>query len=82
MKYIKIGEILAFKKSNKVITHRIVNIEKNNKYIIYTKGDANKNIDSWTVNEQEVLGIVKYRIKYLGYPTLWFNEIINGKEKE
>ena len=79
---IKIGEILAFKKSNKVITHRIVNIEKNNKYIIYTKGDANKNIDSWTVNEQEVLGIVKLRIKYLGYPTLWFNEIINGKEKE
>ena len=79
---IKIGEILAFKKSNKVITHRIVNIEKNNKYIIYTKGDANKNIDSRTVNEQEVLGIVKYRIKYLGYPTLWFNEIINGKEKE
>ena len=78
---IKTGEIIAFKKNGKVITHRIININKEKKSI-NTKGDNNKTPDSWEVKESELLGVVKYRIKYIGYPTIWFNDIYNGKEKD
>ena len=72
---IKIGEIIAFKKENKIITHRIINIKKEDKKILfYTKGDANNTPDSFVVESNEVLGVVKLSIKYIGYPTIWLND--------
>ena len=80
---LKVGDIIAFKKSDKIITHRIVKINKvNNGYLINTKGDANNTPDVWDVKEEEILGIVNYRIKYIGYPTLWFNEMNTGEETD
>ena len=77
------GEIIAFEKSNRIITHRIVKIIKTkDSFKITTKGDANNAPDVWTVSEEEVLGVVKYRIKYVGYPTLWFNDIYSREETE
>ncbi len=77
------GEIIAFEKSNRIITHRIVKIIKTkDSFKITTKGDANNAPDVWTVGEEEVLGVVKYRIKYVGYPTLWFNDIYSREETE
>ena len=75
---IKIGEIIAFKKNGKIITHRIINISNN--YEITTKGDANNAPDTWIVEKQEILGVVKYTIKYIGYPTIWLNEAYNRKD--
>ena len=77
------GEIIAFKKSGKILTHRIVKISKiDDKHVIQTKGDANNTPDAWEVTDDEILGVVNYSIKYIGYPTLWFNEIYEGKETE
>lgn len=71
----KVGEIIAFVKENKVITHRIVSIsEQNGRKIITTKGDANESVDGFDVYEEEILGIVKYKIDYIGYPTVWISE--------
>lgn len=74
------GDILVFKYKNKIYTHRIINIEKHNsEYFIKTKGDRKENeIDAWTVRNGDVVGVVKYRIKYLGYPTVWLNKLIKG----
>ena len=80
-KDLMVGEIIAFKKSERIVTHRIVKITKRgNSYIINTKGDANNAPDAWEVKDSEVLGVVNYSIKYIGYPTLWFNDIYTGKE--
>ena len=80
-KKLQVGEIIAFKKEGKIITHRIINIQKkDSSYVIQTKGDANNAPDSFQVKEDEVLGVVKYSIKYLGYPTIWFNDLYTGKE--
>ena len=81
IKKLQVGEIIAFKKEGKIITHRIINIQKlDSTYVIQTKGDANNAPDSFQVKEDEVLGVVKYSIKYLGYPTIWFNDLYTGKE--
>jgi len=77
------GQIIAFRKENKIITHRIIDIsEKNGRTIITTKGDANESLDGFEVYEEEVLGIVKYKIDYIGYPTVWTTEIFAKNKKE
>lgn len=81
IKTLKEGDIIAFKKSNKIVTHRIIKIRQiDNSYVINTKGDANNTPDAWEVKDDEILGIVNYSIKYIGYPTLWFNEEFEGEE--
>ena len=77
---VKVGEILVFKRGHEVVTHRIVSITKwdNSRYDIKTKGDNNESADQYLVQKEDVLGIVKYSVKYVGYPTLWLNKIIEG----
>ena len=80
---IKRGQIIAFEKSGRIITHRVVAIQKqDSKYKFKTKGDANNAPDTYQVEEEELLGIVTHSIKFVGYPTLWFNSIYAGKEIE
>ena len=77
---LNVGDIIAFKKEGVIITHRIVVLEKNDKYYIKTKGDHNNSIDYFELNSSEILGKVKYKINYIGYPTIWVNELLKGKE--
>ena len=78
---IRIGEVIAFKRDGRIITHRVINIQKTDTLSTFkTKGDANNAPDAYTVDEKDVLGVVKYSIKYIGYPTLWFNDLFTGKE--
>ena len=80
-KDIKAGQILVFKKGNRIVTHRVIYVEKNEySYRFKTQGDANNAPDAYKVEQSEVLGVVKRRIKYVGYPTLWFNDVYTGKE--
>ena len=37
-------------------------------------GDNNETVDANLVDEENVLGTVKYIVKYIGYPTVWLNE--------
>ena len=74
-----IGDIIAFKKSDTIITHRIVNITNSGK-VLKTKGDNNNSVDYFDVNASELLGKVEYKIKYIGYPTIWINEYFRRGE--
>ena len=70
------GEIIVFKKRNILIAHRVIKTtESSGKQYFYTKGDANKSADNEYVNQEEVVGIVKRVVKYIGYPTVWINEL-------
>lgn len=74
-------DILVFVKNGVVVTHRIIKISgSGNEILIQTKGDANNTPDSFTVNSGDVLGIVKYKVKYIGFPTIWINELFEGRE--
>ncbi len=73
---INIGEVLAYKYNDMIIVHRIVNIVKEqDKYYFYTKGDANNEMDNITITQDMVIGIVHYKVPYIGYPTVWLNEL-------
>lgn len=76
---LSIGDIIAFKKSDAVITHRIVNITSSGK-VLKTKGDNNNSVDYFDVGMSDVLGKVEYKIRYIGYPTIWINEFFKRGE--
>lgn len=80
MSKLKVNDVIVFKIKNKIYTHRIVEIkEENNTYSYKTKGDRIGNaIDSWNVTEENIIGKVKYKISYVGYPTIWLNNFIRG----
>lgn len=71
-------DILVFKNEGVIYIHRIVEISKKNKDItIYTKGDNNAINDEFTTSKEEVIGVVKQKIKYIGYPTIWLSELFD-----
>lgn len=76
---VEVNDILVFEKNNIIVTHRIKSIsEENGKLIIKTKGDNNENVDAFDVYEDDILGVIKYVISYIGYPTVWLNENFRG----
>lgn len=75
---LQVYDIIYYRKNNRYIIHRIVEIkEENGKRIFITKGDNNQEKDSWNVYEEEIIGIMKFNVPYLGYPAVWFKEGIN-----
>lgn len=79
---IKVGEIIAFKYRNKIIMHRVIKIdEKDSYYSFQTKGDHNNSKDSWIITKNELIGKCKVKIPFLGYPTVWLNEIVKEGKK-
>ena len=72
------GMIICYKHGAKYVTHRVVDIVTKDGQMLYqTKGDNNKENDGYLVNAQDVVGIVKLRIKSIGWPTIWFQELIS-----
>lgn len=62
---VKKDDILMYKIEDKVITHRV--IEKNKNEII-TKGDNNQSKDAYLIKKENVKGIVVYKLNFLSVP--------------
>ena len=74
--FIQEGQIIVFEKSNSVIVHRVVDIQIINGITrYYTQGDANENPDAGFITNAEIVGLVNYKMPYLGYPTLWLRSL-------
>lgn len=69
----KTGDIVTFKELGNpkvLVTHRIIAktySEKTKDFVYYTKGDANKTIDSTTITPGQILGKVVLGLPFLGY---------------
>lgn len=73
---IDIGNIIAFKYNKSIVVHRIVRkAQSEDSLYFYTKGDANLEEDNFKISEKDIVGIVKFKINKIGYPTVWFNEL-------
>ena len=67
---------MVFKKYGAKIIHRITDVENINGQVRYhTKGDANEGADSGYITESDIIGTVKFRVMYVGFPTLWAREL-------
>lgn len=70
------GQVIAYKYNGVLVVHRIVRIIKQDgEYYVYTKGDANPNEDNYVVEQDTILGTVRFVVPYVGLPTVWLNEI-------
>lgn len=70
------GNILAFNYDGKMIVHRVIKkITREDQSIYFeTQGDYNETADNHLVSMDEVVGVARLKIKYLGLPTVWLNE--------
>lgn len=76
--FIAEGQVIVFEKSNSVVVHRVVDIKIINGITqYYTQGDANEDLDTGFITDAEIIGLVDYKLPYLGYPTLWLRSLFH-----
>lgn len=74
---IKENDIIVFSENNKRVVHRVVAINYVNGQKQYiTKGDANEGIDTGYRTDANIIGVVRFKVLYIGHPSLWLREII------
>ena len=78
LKTLKKDMIIAFEQDGKIVTHRILAIvEKDGIEYIVTKGDNNSRKDVQNKTKDDIIGIVRFRIPYIGYPSVEISETKN-----
>lgn len=78
LKKLKKGTILYYSKEGRLIVHRIVSVKHTDdgKIEATTKGDNNNANDPWVITEDDMIGTVSFMIPYIGYPSVWVNELL------
>ena len=78
LKKLKKGTILYYSKEGRLIVHRIVSVKHTDdgKVEVTTKGDNNNANDPWVITEDDMIGTVSFMILYIGYPSVWVNELL------
>jgi signal peptidase len=67
VKELKVGDILAFQKNSIVVTHRIVEIWKqDDRYYFTTKGDNNNTNDNF-ITKKDVVGKLVLKLKVITF---------------
>lgn len=73
---VSVGQIIVFDYNGIQTIHRVVditNVNGVNRY--YTKGDANKKLDDNFITEDNIKGLIRLKVKYIGHPTLWVRKL-------
>ena len=71
------GDIITYRLNNAVVTHRIYEVDAENRTVI-TKGDNNNTPDGSPISERNIIGRVEFYIPYAGYLYI-FAETVYGK---
>ena len=75
---VKEGQVIIFDYNGIQTIHRVDEIKRvNDVNRYYTKGDANKERDFGYITDNKIVGLVKLRVKYIGYPTLWVRKLFS-----
>lgn len=80
LEQLKVGEIIQFKSDNILVTHRIVDIRRNEKTNLkefQTKGDNNSGVDIEWVEMKNIKGTLEGIIPKIGWPTIWVKDVRN-----
>ena len=79
---VNVGDIIEYQMEGYTVIHRI--IEKKQKkggFYFVTKGDNNKSPDKEEVREDQLIGKVIFKIRYLGYPAIWLHLIQEEEQR-
>lgn len=81
---VRVGDILQYEGEGRIITHRVVGIDTttdgSGERIFTTKGDNSPSPDK-PVSPQQVVGIVRAQVPYIGYPSVWLSEIVKATKQ-
>lgn len=78
-KNIVVGEVLVFKHDSLIIVHRVTKItEKDGRLVFNTKGDNNNTADAYGIDQSNVVGVARFKIPFIGYPSIWLSETLNN----
>ena len=76
---IKEGQVVVFLQDQNKIVHRVVRIDVIDGEVRYiTKGDANESEDLGYITDKDIVGLTNVKIAYVGFPTLWLRELLEG----
>ena len=75
---IREGDVIIFTSDNKRVVHRVTSINQiNGQNVYYTKGDVNQHEDDGYRTKEDIVAVVKFRIKDIGWPTIYVNEMFD-----
>ena len=73
---IREDDILVFKHEGIIVTHRVKKIIADDDALRFiTQGDNQEDVDAFTTEEHQVIGRVVGINRYIGYPTVWLNDL-------
>ena len=73
------GQVIVFEKNKSMIVHRVADIKIiNGETRYYTKGDANEDWDAGYITDCNIVGLVNYKIPFLGFPTIWVHSLFEN----
>ena len=78
---VNVGEIIEYKMEGYTVIHRVVEKrQRSGNFYFITKGDNNNAPDIEEVREDQLIGKVIFKIKYIGYPAIWLH-LLQVEEK-
>lgn len=72
---VRLGQIIAFRdpeNSNDLVVHRVV--QENDDGTLTTKGDANQSPDSTPLPRDQVVGLGRLQVPWIGWPIIWIQD--------
>lgn len=81
LKKLSKDSIIIYRIGGQLVAHRVVSVIEENGTIKYqTKGDYNNTSDNNLVSIDQILGVYRFHIKYIGYPSVWLNDFFNEEK--
>ncbi len=78
---VNVGDIIEYQMDGYTVIHRIIEkTQRNGKFYFVTKGDNNNSPDNKEVREDQLIGKIIFKIKYLGYPAIWLHIVQENEE--
>ena len=78
---VNVGDIIEYQMEGYTVIHRIIEKkQKKGEFYFITKGDNNASPDKDEVREEQLIGKVIFKIRYLGYPAIWLH-LLQEKEQ-
>ena len=78
---VNVGDIIEYQMEGYTVIHRIVEKrQRSGEFFLVTKGDNNNAPDVAEVREDQLIGKVIFKIKYIGYPAIWLH-LLQVEEK-
>ena len=72
------GQVIVFVQNKSMVVHRVADIKIiNGNTYYYTKGDANEDLDAGFITDGDIVGLVNYKVPFIGFPTLWVRSLFS-----